>query len=115
MIPVYEYDAAAAAHHEIQFVRSVQNVEKYVLGFKALNNRITTRNENYKGDEYKYEKVCLLLVDFSKKQPLVYTKTDDLKRDGLLPQSSPATIENLIFTNFVPHLLHTYTDRFDDR
>jgi hypothetical protein len=107
LIPVFEYDAAAAARHEINFVRKVQNVEKYVLGFEALNNRTSSNS-----DEYKYERVCLLLVDFSKKQPIVYTSTDDLKRDGLLPPSSPAFIENLVFANFVPNLLGIYQERF---
>jgi hypothetical protein len=107
LIPVYEYDAQAAAKHEIRFVRSVQNVEKYVLGFEALNNRSTTT-----GDEYKYEKVCLLLVDFTPKQPVLYTTTNDLKRDGLLPANSPARIENLVFTEFVPTLIRVYKERF---
>lgn len=107
LIPVYEYDAQAAANHQIRFVPSVQNVEKYLLGFEALNNRNTTM-----GDEYKYEKVCLLLVDFSTKQPVIYTTTDKLKHDGLLPANSPARVESLVFTEFVPTLLRVYTERF---
>jgi hypothetical protein len=110
LIPVYEYDAAAAAQNDIRFVRRVHNVEKYILGFEALNSRAIPS-----GDEYKYEKVCLMLVDFSTEEPYIYTRTDDLKRDGLLPPSSPARIENLVFADFVAHLLRTYNERFAER
>ena len=35
--------------------------------FQAINNRNSVNK-----DEYKYERVCLLIVDFRKKEPKLY-------------------------------------------
>jgi len=107
MIPVYEYDTREAQQNNICFSKSFGNVEKYLLAFNAIAGRITTT-----ADLYKYEQVCLLIVDFSKDIPKIYSSDEELKQDALLPEDSMATISNLTFDRFIPSLLDVYQARF---
>jgi len=63
-------------------------------------------------DHYKYERVCLLIVDFSKTPPKVYSYDEQLKEDGLLPENTKATIQNLNLETFASDLLNIYSVRF---
>ena len=110
MIAVNEYDSVAANKKEIKYknIKGVaKHIEKYLLSFAAVNNRQTVT-----GDHFKYERVCLLIVDFSKKVPKVYNTDAELKEDNLLPENSIATIKNLSFPNFAADLLKIYSTRF---
>jgi len=110
MIAVNEYDSTAANDKQIKYknVKGVaKHIEKYLLSFAAVNNRTTTT-----GDHFKYERVCLLIVDFSQKIPKVYNTDAELKQDNLLPANSVATIQNLNFPSFITDLLRIYSARF---
>jgi len=110
MIAVNEYDSNAANNNEVKYknVRGVaKHVEKYLLSFSAVNARKTTTD-----DHFKYERVCLLIVDFSQKVPKIYNTDEELKQDNLLPENSIATIANLSFPNFISDLLKVYSARF---
>lgn len=110
MIAVNEYDSNSANNKEIKYknVKGVaKHIEKYLLSFAAVNNRRVITE-----DHYKYERVCLLIVDFSKEIPTVYNTDDELKNDNLLPENSIATIKNLNFPSFIEDLLGVYTTRF---
>lgn len=112
MIAVNEYDSNACNRKEIGFknINSIErHIEKYLKSFSAVNLRNDPNSEHYK-----YERVCLLVVDFSKDQPKIYNSDDELKSDGLLPSNSDATIENLSFPNFIEDLIKIYTDRFGE-
>ncbi len=84
-----------------------KHIEKYLLSFGAVNSRNSTTT-----DHYKYERVCLLIVDFSQKVPKIYNTDADLKADNLLPVNSVASIEKLSFPNFISDLLSIYNTRF---
>jgi len=110
MIAVNEYDSNAANNKQIKYknVKGVdKHVEKYLLSFSAVNGRKSTSD-----DHFKYERVCLLIVDFSKEFPKIYNTDEELKKDNLLSENSVATIENLSFPNFVSDLLNFYSTRF---
>lgn len=112
MIAVNEYDSNACNRKEIGFknINSIErHIEKYLKSFSAVNLRNDPNSEHYK-----YERVCLLVVDFSKQQPKIYNSDDELKSDGFLPNNSDATIENLSFPNFIEDLIKVYTDRFGE-
>ena len=64
------------------------------------------------GQEYKYERVCLLIVDFNRPVPKVYNTDDELKADGLLPERSTATINQMNYPSFARTLMSIYQDRF---
>lgn len=84
-----------------------KSLEEYIYGFSALNSR------NTQGDDFfKYERVALLIVDFSQIPVKIYETVDALKADGLLPQSSNCSLSNLIYTGFIDDLLSTYERRF---
>lgn len=83
-------------------------VLKYIKSFQAINDRKGTE-KNF----YKYEKVCLLIVDFSQTPAKIYNTSDELKEAGLIPEDSTIDISELSWEKFVPDLLAVYKERFD--
>jgi hypothetical protein len=110
MIAVNEYDSNHANNRQVIY-RRISNIrthiQKYLLSFSAVNGR-----NNIASHQYKYERVCLLIVDFSRDIPKVYNTNEELRADGLLSDDSVASIENMSFPNFISDLLQIYTDRF---
>jgi len=111
LIAVREYNISESDHKRVGFKPLDANikthVEKYLKYFELLNNRSSTEN-----DKHKYERVSLILVDFSPVVPKIYTTKADLIRDNLLNANSDATIENLTFATLVPNLMRVYQERF---
>ena len=104
MIPVKEYDDAEAKHNKISFKHNKnvhKHIEKYLYSFSAVNNRRCLL-----GEEYKYERVCLLIVDFSQNVPVIYNTDEELKSAGLLAEDSKASINEMNFPSFAPTLLN---------
>ena len=110
MISVNEYDSDEANNKKVKYKNQKNvssHIEKYILSFGAVNSRSSTT-----ADHYKYERVCLLIVDFSQKVPKIYNTDAELKADNLLPANSVASIDKLSFPNFVTDLLKVYETRF---
>lgn len=108
MIAVNEFDKADAKKKKVSYTKNhnvESHIEKYLLAFDAINQRSSKTDE-----AYKYEKVCLLIVDFNTLK--VYNSDAELKKDGLLPKTTKATIKNLTFDTFFSDLLKTYKARF---
>ncbi|MFW5756310.1 MAG: hypothetical protein ACOCWK_06885, partial [Tangfeifania sp.] len=83
--------------------KSIKALEEYIYGFAALNKRI-----NQGDDFFKYERVALLIVDFSKNPLKIYETTDELKADGLLEANSKCTLEKMSYNGFINDLLLIY-------
>lgn len=110
MIPVYQYDDTKAKNNIVAFKKNINiqnHIEKYINSFNAVNTRLVTN-----GQEYKYERICLLIVDFSISIPKIYNTDDELKKDGLLNEDSTASITNLSFASFAKTLIDIYETRF---
>lgn len=107
MIPVYEYNKHSAQKRKVEWVKAMTPVETYINAFNAISNRVSTTDEFYK-----YEKICLLIVDFSKVVPKIYDTDDELKKDGIIAPNSTASIQHLSFLNFVTELIKVYKTRF---
>lgn len=108
MIAVPEYDDKEVKNNKIVFKKPSQaTVLKYIKSFQAINNRKGTE-KNF----YKYEKVCLLIVDFSQNPAKIYSTNDELKKAGLIPENSTIDISELSWDKFVPGLLSAYNQRF---
>src|SRR5690606_16476811 len=58
LINLKEYNSDHASINQVSFKNS-QYIEKYILAFQALNDRI-----NIDDPLYKYERIALLIVDF---------------------------------------------------
>lgn len=82
-------------------------LEQYILAFQTVNRRNMAA-----GEEYKYERVCLLIADFSKNPIKIYSTDAELQADGLLPAGSLATMSGLSFEYFIRDLIQTHNDRF---
>lgn len=107
MIPVKEYDAAVMDDNIVQFIDRVGAVEKYIKSFQAINGRLDCARE-----DYKYERVCLLLVDFEQTPAKIYNTNQDLINDGLLDENSTASIDELSWGTFTDSILWSYNNRF---
>ena len=111
MIAIREYDITASDNNIVKFKPLDSNiskhVEKYLLYFEMLNRRGSAQ-----GQDHKYERVSLVLVDFSTETPKIYNSKEELVKDGLLKPQSEATIEHLTFDTLVPSLLQTYQERY---
>jgi hypothetical protein len=106
LIIVKEYDSDAAANNIVSF-RDTEHIEKYILAFQALNNRI-----NIEDPLYKYERISLLIVDFSKNIPKLYNTTLELINDQIIPNDSAANLDSLSYNHFVKNLIEIYQSRF---
>ncbi len=107
LIPTHEYDDKAMVDNRILF-KNVSNISDYLKMFQAINNRI-----DYKKDAYKYERVCLLIVDFRQASPILYSNIKDLINDRLVPKNIKFTLDYLTFSNFANDMLSIYSKRFN--
>ncbi|OHB05324.1 MAG: hypothetical protein A3A26_01920 [Candidatus Zambryskibacteria bacterium RIFCSPLOWO2_01_FULL_47_14] len=106
LIPTHEYNDKAMIHNKMLF-KSSSKIEDYIRMFQAINNR-----ESSNKDEYKYERVCLLIVDFRSNKPKLYSSIDELKKDRLVPATTECTLDNLTIKDFVKDILKIYKKRF---
>lgn len=86
---------------------TARQLEKYIKGFAALNTRKGQRD-----DDFKYERVALIIADFSQDPVKIYSTTQQLILDNLLPPNSTANMDNLQFDGFARTLLDSYEQRF---
>lgn len=107
MIPVKEYDASVMNDNIVQFIDKVGAVEKYIKSFQAINGRL-----DFTREDYKYERVCLLLVDFAQTPAKIYSSNEELINDGLLDDNSSASIDELSWETFTDSILNSYNERF---
>jgi hypothetical protein len=105
LIPTQEYDDDASQNAEIDF--NPIDVAKYIEAFRAINNRANAADAHYK-----YERCCLLVVDFEPDVPKIYNTSEELKQDGFLPNESTASMAGLDYTNFVADIKRIYSARF---
>lgn len=103
MIPVKEYDASVMDDKKVAFIDKIGAVEKYIKSFQAINGR-----PDYNKEDYKYERVCLLLVDFQQTPAKIYNTNKELYDDKLLDEKSEVSIENLSWGTFIDNILLEY-------
>ena len=86
---------------------TAESIEKTINTYASINNRNLAN-----GEEYKYERLCLILADFSQTPVKIYKNDADLKADNLLPANSTATMNGLGFDTFMTDLMNIYSTRF---
>ena len=108
LIAIPEYDSELVKQKQIGFVTPKSSmVEQYIKSFQAINGRIDTNKE-----KYKYEKICLLIVNFNQRLPKIYHCVEELKKDQMLQRDSKLSITALTWKSFIPSLLKIYDSRF---
>ena len=105
LIPVKEYDETEKKKGIISF--NAINIEKYIKAFQAINSRINSTDK-----KYKYERCCLLIVDFDRAVPKIYNTTNELIQDGILSATTTVSLTNLDYPNFINDIMQIYNTRF---
>lgn len=111
LISVRELDSSQIAQNNPVYsnftAATSRQLERYIKGFAALNMRKGQRD-----DDFKYERVALIIADFSQNPVKVYSSTEQLIHDNLLPVNATALMDNLQFDGFTRALLDCYEQRF---
>ena len=110
MIAVKEYNPVSMKSNRVEFIDKVGAVQKYIKSFQAINGR-----KDYTKEDYKYEKVCLLIVDFGQTPAKIYNTNEELIEDGLMYPESKANIVALNWESFIPSILNIYNARNFDK
>jgi len=105
LIPTKEYDDIASQNRNLVF--NAIDVAKYIDAFQALNLRANQNDE-----KYKYERCCLLIVDFERAVPKIYNTTVELIQDGVLAANTAVSMVGLDYPSFATDILGIYTARF---
>lgn len=109
MIPTHQYDAKAAQKGIVDF-KKVTKLEDYIQRFQQINNGGNAGRKRKLEDVFKYERVCLLVVDFCETEPKIYSSDQELLEAGFVSQ--PVNMEHLAFRNFAQDLLEVHKQRF---
>ncbi len=111
LLSVRELNSAQVALRNVAYKTHTASVgryiERYIKGFAALNMRSSQRD-----DDFKYERVALILADFSQTPVKIYRNNAELISDGILPAGSTANMANLSYDGFVDRLRLVYDKRF---
>jgi len=107
MVPVYGYDPNELNNNKIAWKEKLP--KHYIPAFSALNNRESTEI-----DEFKYERLALLVIDFSKDVPVIVEDNKYLVEEGIIEESEKEeySLEGLTINNFVKDLIKIYVGRY---
>ena len=107
MIPVKEYDTSVMDDNKVEFIDRIGAVEKYIKSFQAINMR-TGKND----EKSKYERICLLIVDFDRTVLKIYNTTKELIQDGFLCAGATCSMNDLDYRNFIAYIMQVHSARF---
>ena len=106
MVPLIAYDPDKMNKNKIGWREWLP--VKYIPAFRALNNR-----KGEEDDDYKYERVCLLIIDFRQNPPKIVDSMQDFIDEGIVDKelAKKFSIEGLDIKNFVSDILAVYKKR----
>ena len=106
MVPLVAYDPEKMNSKKIGWKERLPI--KYIPAFRELNKRLSDKT-----DAYKYERVCLLIVDFRGEEPKIIDSAEDLLREGWITKDELEifSLEGLSIRNFVQDILKVYERR----
>jgi len=99
LLPKTGYDDKAAKEKEVRFTERY-NIEKYILSFLSIADR-----KDPEDVPWKYERICLLIVDFEQTPPVVIDDLQVFKTQGLISEK---------FANFFSFNTLSTKNFFDD-
>jgi len=108
LIPVVAYDPDTRGNETVTF-KEILPASKYIASFTEINNR----GINEEGEAYKYERVCLLIVDFRENTPKIINDVNELVELGILNQekADKLSLTGLTIKDFVSDILKIYEQR----
>jgi len=106
MVPLVAYDPDAIKEKKVSW-REVLPI-KYIPAFSELNNRLSDEIH-----EYKYERVCLLIVDFRKDPPEIVNSAKTFVDNKLIKEDEmdSFSMNSLTMENFIHDILNIYEKR----
>ena len=106
MVPYIAYDPDAIKNNRIAWKEPLPL--KYIPAFSMLNNRKSEEN-----DEYKYERLCFLIVDFRKSPPEVINSLKPFIDDEIVdPKTANRfSLSGLFIFDFISDILKIYRKR----
>lgn len=111
LIPVHEYDDDLVKRKIVGFKSYPTDLEKYISFFSSINNR--KFEEGKRDNDYAYERCALLIVDFNRRKPFLFSNSQELKQAGLLSTDFEIEYESLNFQNFVEDIINIYSFRYN--
>jgi len=106
MVPFQAYDPDIMDDNQIGWKEYLP--EYYIRAFQGINNR-----QSIDGDNAKYERVCLLIIDFREDPPKLIESTEPFLDEGIMSEDMAARsdFENLHLEDFVSDILDIYENR----
>lgn len=111
LIPVHEYDDDLVKKNQVGFKAYHTDLAKYISFFASINNRKFESGRSK--EDYAYERCALLIVDFNREQPFLFSSSEELKQAGLLNTDFDIEYANLNFQNFVEDIINIYSFRYN--
>ena len=108
LIPVNEYEEKTMKNKIVSFSPNKTKIEKYLSIFKEISNR---KNFTKKLDYYKYERTCVLIVDFQQNPIKIYETKQELIQDGLISTDCKIDYSKLSPKNFSKDIVTIYNSR----
>lgn len=107
LVPLIAYDPDVRGKGQLSFKEKFP-AKVYIPAFQALNHR-----SKESGDEYKYERVCLLIIDFRKDPPKIINDMKELVTEGILSNdlAQKMTLKGMTIGTFVSDILECYKKR----
>ncbi len=104
----------SAFDNNLQKYLTKETIKRYIKFFHSISNRKCLKcNTRYANIEpYKYEAICLLIVDFNQLTPKIYNSTKELINDGFLDENTTVRYEGLEWGRFFEKILDIYNQRF---
>jgi len=108
LLPKVGYDSDAAQRNRVVFSERY-NLEKYILSFLSIASRISPSDV-----PWKYEKVCLLIVDFESDPPEVMDDMQIFLNKELISEKFAQlyTFEDLTMKDFFDELYKVMMERY---
>lgn len=108
MVPIIAYDPDLINEKKIGFDEILPSY--YIPAFNFLNGR-----KSPKDDLYKYDRLCLLIIDFREDPPKVITSASELVKDEIISKKQSKekeySLAGMDIDTFVPDLLNIYKKR----
>jgi len=108
LLPKFGYNPDAAKENQVELSERY-NLEKYILSFLSVANRTGPSDV-----PWKYERICLLIVDFESKPPEVMDDMQIFLNEGLVSEKFAQlyTFEKLSLNNFFDELYKIMMERY---